>query len=87
MSGISSETVGYIRTSSKLLTGLLRGCLPAGLGAVYQIYTDIAAEPRRFSLPLYKKEENRYGSKEVRAAKVSVWSVFYLLEYLFFRAG
>lgn len=49
----------------------------------YQIYSDMAASPEDFGLPLYKVDEYNYFSKEAREARTAPWNLFYLLLYLF----
>ena len=45
----------------------------------YQIYSDTAASPEAFGLPLYKMDEYSYFSKEAREVRTAPWHLFYLL--------
>lgn len=49
----------------------------------YQMYTDMAEEPQRFGLPLYRADEYDYFSNQAREVRSAPWRPFYLLFCLF----
>lgn len=52
-------------------------------GMFYQMYTDMAEDPQRFGLPLYREEEYDYFSDQAREARSAPWQPFYFLYCLF----
>ena len=50
---------------------------------LYQMYTDMAKQPERFGLPLYREAEYDYFSKEARETRTAPWKLFVLLLELF----
>lgn len=49
----------------------------------YQIYSDMAEDPQRFGLPLYKEDEYDYFSNQAREVRSAPWQLFYFLFCLF----
>lgn len=52
-------------------------------GMFYQMYSDMADNPQRFGLPLYKEEEYDYFSNQAREVRSAPWQMFYFLFCLF----
>lgn len=52
-------------------------------GMFYQIYSDMADDPQRFGLPLYKEDEYDYFSNQAREARSAPWQLFHFLFCLF----
>ncbi len=52
-------------------------------GMFYQIYSDMAKDPQRFGLPLYKADEYDYFSDQAREVRRAPWQPFYFMLCLF----
>lgn len=49
----------------------------------YQFYTDMSEIPEQFGLPLYEREQYRYGAKEARESRFAAYHFVQFLLFLF----